>query len=266
METCHRIFKQKRKRGEKKLLAIEKYQINQNFIPGLPQIPYRNGVGQYEGVVMHATAVFEDSATGERSYETRHWEDAFVHTFTDDTQILQVADFNYISWNAGHTANQMFIGNELCQTHDYNKFLAAYDRWVWLAAYQLYQRKLGVIDNVTLNSHHQCTLKWKESDHTDPDEYLAYHGKTWADVVNDVTAYYIKFEEEERMLEQLQAQIQQLQQEIKDLKEYQSMPQIPQWATSAVQSAVNAGIMDSPEGRSYDLYAIMTILHRKGLI
>jgi hypothetical protein len=145
---------------------------------------------------MHATAVYNDTANGERNYETTHFEYAFVHTFTDETQILQVADFNYISWNAGHTANERYLGNELCQTYDYSKFLAAYDRWVWLAAFQLYQRKLGVTDNVTLNSHLQCTEKWHESTHTDPIDYLAQHGKTWADVVQDVKNYYNQFEEE----------------------------------------------------------------------
>ncbi|MFC5451115.1 peptidoglycan recognition protein family protein [Paenibacillus aestuarii] len=177
--------------------AIEKYQINTNLIPNLPQIPFRKGVGQYEGVVMHATAVYNDTATGERSYETTHFEEAFVHTFTDETQILQVADFKYISWNAGQTANQRYLGNELCQTHDHSKFLLAYDRWVWLAAYQLYQRTLGVIDNVTLNSHMQVTEKWHESTHTDPIDYLAEHGKTWADVVQDVTKYFNQFLKEE---------------------------------------------------------------------
>jgi N-acetylmuramoyl-L-alanine amidase len=75
-----------------------------------------------------------------------------------------------------------------------------------------------------------------------------------------------------KMIQELQAQIAQLQQEVQTLKEYQSMPSIPQWAAEAVQSAYNTigkdgqPIMNSPEGRSYDLYAIMTILHRKGLI
>lgn len=248
------------------MLAIEKYKINQNFIPGLPQIPFRNGVGQYEGVVMHATAVWNDTANGERNYETTHYKDAFVHTFTDETQILQVASFDYVSWNAGSTANARYLGNELCQSRDYNEFLIEYDQWVWLAAYQLYQRKLDVVDGETLLSHHQCTQKWHESTHTDPDEYLAYHGKNWSNVVQDVKNYYNQFEEEEKMIQELQAQVQQLQQDIETLKGYNSMPSIPVWATESIQSAVNAGLVQDPYGRSYDFYAIVTVLHRKGLI
>jgi N-acetylmuramoyl-L-alanine amidase CwlA len=178
------------------MLSIEKYQINKNYIPNLPQIPFRNGIGQYEGVVMHATAVFNDSANGERSYETNHWNEAFVTTFSDDTQILEVSDPNYICYGTGHSANQLYLSNELCQSHDYAKFLLAYDRWVWLAAYQLFQRKLGVVDNVTLSTHHQCTIRFKEGSHTDPDDYLKEHGVTWQQVVNDVSAYYNQFETE----------------------------------------------------------------------
>lgn len=173
---------------------MNKYQINKNFIPNLPQIPFRNGVGQYEGVVMHATASFNDSANGERNYETNHFEDAFVTTFSDETQILQVSDDNYICWGTNHSANQLYLSNELCQTHDHAKFLLAYDRWVWLAAYQLFQRKLGVIDNVTLSTHHQCTIRFKEGTHTDPDDYLKEHNVTWQQVVADVTSYYNQFE------------------------------------------------------------------------
>jgi len=39
-------------------------------------------------------------------------------------------------------------------------------------------------------SHAQVSAKWEESDHTDPIEYLASHGKTWANVIADVTVQY----------------------------------------------------------------------------
>jgi N-acetylmuramoyl-L-alanine amidase CwlA len=254
------------------LLAIEKYQINKNFIPNLPQKPFRNGVGQYEGCVMHSTAVNEDTATNERAYECGHHEDAFVTSFSDHTQILVVSDPNYICYGACHTANQFLISHELCQSVDTDKFLQAYDKWVWISAYYLFQRKLGVVDKVTIWSHKEISDTFRESNHQDPIEYLASHNVTWQQVVQDVTNYYNQFEEEDRVMNELLTQIQQLQQEVAQLKEYQSMPQIPAFAAEAVQAACNTigkdgePIMNSPEGRSYDLYAIMTILHRKGII
>jgi hypothetical protein len=40
----------------------------------------------------------------------------------------------------------------------------------------------------------------------------------------------------------------------------------PEWAKVAVESAVKSGLINTPNGGSYDFYRIITILHRKGLI
>lgn len=143
----------------------------------------------------HATANNGDSADGERNYESTTWQNAFVHFFVDDQKIEQVADYNYVCYGAGHTANHLgYVQVELCQTTDPAKFAAAYARYVWLLAYVLHQRKLGVADGVTLMSHAQVSAKWHETTHTDPTDYLASHGKTWANLVADVTAQYTEME------------------------------------------------------------------------
>jgi spore germination cell wall hydrolase CwlJ-like protein len=41
---------------------------------------------------------------------------------------------------------------------------------------------------------------------------------------------------------------------------------VPDWAREAVDAAVAAGIVDTPEGGSYDFYRMLTVLFRKGLI
>jgi N-acetylmuramoyl-L-alanine amidase CwlA len=167
------------------------FDIVKNFIPGLPQEAYDGGIGNYVGVVAHATANNGDSADSERNYESTTWQSAFVHFFVDDTKIEQVADTNYLCYGAGHTANHSgYAQVELCQSTDATKFNSAYAQYVWLLAYLLYERKLGVTDNVTLMSHAEVSAKWKETDHTDPLDYLASHGKTWSNVVTDVTAAY----------------------------------------------------------------------------
>lgn len=167
------------------------YSIKVNLIPGLPHQPYDGGVGAYIGVVAHATAVYGDSAEAERNYETGHWQDAFVHFFVDDTGILQVADYNYICYGAGHSANHLgYVQVELCQTYDANKFNTAYNAYVWLLAWLLKRRNLQVINGQTLMSHAQVSAKWHETTHTDPIAYLNSHGKSWDDLVRDVTAQY----------------------------------------------------------------------------
>ena len=175
------------------------YPITINLIPGLPKEAY--DAGHYVGVVAHATANNGDSADGERNYELTTWRSAFVHFFVDDKKILQVADCNYVCYGAGHTANHMgYAQVELCQTTDAAKFVKAYAMYTWLLAKLLYNRKLFVVDGVTLMSHAQVSAKWHESTHTDPIDYLASHGKTWTNLVADVSTQYTQMEEEDRVL------------------------------------------------------------------
>jgi len=178
------------------------YPITINFIPGLPKIAY--DAGNYVGVVAHATANNGDSADGERNYESSTWQNAFVHFFIDDQKIEQIANTDYICYGAGHTANHMgYAQVELCQTTDATKFAAAYAMYTWLLAKLLYNRKLFVVDGVTLMSHAQVSAKWHESDHTDPVEYLANHGKTWANLLADVTEQYKQMEVDDMKLQTL---------------------------------------------------------------
>lgn len=165
------------------------YNIEVNLIPGLPKEPY--SAGHYIGVIGHSTAVFNDTPDGERNYETHDWMNAFVHFFVGAGKIEQVADINYVAYGAGHTPNHLgYAQVELCQTYDASQFAQDYAMWTWLLAKILHDRKLGVVDGVTLMSHAQVSAKWGETDHTDPIEYLASHGKTWANVVADVIQQY----------------------------------------------------------------------------
>jgi N-acetylmuramoyl-L-alanine amidase CwlA len=172
------------------------YEIRTQIITDLPQKAYRNGVGNYEGVVAHATAVMNDSDENQLKYFIKNWKTrkAFAHFFNDHDSITQMADIRYIAWAAGTTANQRYVHAELCQSTDPKKFEEAYNRWTWLMAKLLFDKKLGVKDGVTLVSHKFCSDTWKDTTHQDPIEYLAYHGKKWDDVVYDVTLWYKKME------------------------------------------------------------------------
>lgn len=172
------------------------YDIRVQLISDLPKAAYRKGVGNYEGVVAHATAVMNDSDENQLKYFVANWKNrsAFAHFFNDHDSITQVADIKYKAWAAGTTANQRYVHCELCQSTDRKKFEEAYRRWTWLMAKILYDRELGVVDGVTLVSHKFCSDTWKDTTHQDPMEYLAYHGKKWSDVVYDVTLWYKKME------------------------------------------------------------------------
>lgn len=56
----------------------------------------------------------------------------------------------------------------------------------------------------------------------------------------------------------------QLEKRINALESLQSMS-VPDWAQEAVAAAVKAGVVDTPEGGSFDFYRIITVMYRKGL-
>jgi N-acetylmuramoyl-L-alanine amidase CwlA len=166
------------------------------FIDGLPHIPYDKGVDGYIGVAAHATGnyggKFGDNVMAERNFEVETWGSAFVHYFCDDNGILQIADINYKAYGAGRNANGKYVHVELCQSKDKEKALKGYANWVYILAFVLARKKLGVIDTRTLVSHQWISQHLGGTDHQDPIAYLSTFGKTWADVVKDVQAEYYK--------------------------------------------------------------------------
>jgi N-acetylmuramoyl-L-alanine amidase CwlA len=157
------------------------YEIKKDFIPGLPQSPYRNGIGHYEGVCMHNTACMNDSDESQTVYFKREWKNrsAFVHAFCDHDSITQNADWNYKSWGCGN-GNSRFINIELCNTKDTAKFEAGFNRWAWLASKKLFERKLGVTDGVTLVSHDWVSKHLGGTNHSDPMIILRFTAKIGA--------------------------------------------------------------------------------------
>lgn len=174
---------------------MELYPVTVDWIPGLPQRPYRGGVGQWEGVVLHDTANPNDTARSNRIYEGRTFESAFVHEFIDPCEIIQVADPQYIAYGAGPVANQRFIHLELCSAETAEEFEQAFDRWCQRAAWYLAEAQLPVIPakpdgSGTLWGHFEVSGFLGGSDHMDPLAVLEKWGKTWDDVIARVTQHH----------------------------------------------------------------------------
>lgn len=111
---------------------------------------------------------------------------------------------------------------------------------------------------------------------TDPD----YANKLITIIANNQLYQYDKEAEKTmKVIEELQAQVEELKgqyqtllntaeahiEEINALKAKASMS-VPDWAQEAVNAAVAAGLIDTPDGGSYDFYRVLTVFHRKGLI
>lgn len=133
------------------------------------------------GTVVHETATpgasdedefrYFNSGAGGRSVS--------VHAFVDYDSITQTVPWNERAWHAGGTANRSYIGIELCNYNDRDKFEEIWKRAVWLFAWlHVNVIKKTTINKGTLMSHAEVSEKWGETDHRDPVAYFARYGKT----------------------------------------------------------------------------------------
>ncbi|MBW3490774.1 N-acetylmuramoyl-L-alanine amidase [Bacillus sp. FDAARGOS_1420] len=158
------------------------------LIPDVPKMPYRGGVGAYEGVVAHSTATPEAPAINIQRYETRTWRNAFVHYAVDWNETIQIADTKYIAYGAGPAANKRFVHVELCETADYAKFKRSYEKYVRLLAKILKDNKLPVEKG--LWTHNDVRKYLGGTDHEDPLDYLKSHGVSEVQFRADVQRAY----------------------------------------------------------------------------
>lgn len=76
-------------------------------------------------------------------------------------------------------------------------------------------------------------------------------------------------EQFERLRQQVEAQVAQIQAlaaRLAATESLQTIPEPPAWAAAAVQAAVEAKLIDTPLGGSYDFYRLLTVLHRKKIV
>ncbi|SCM96481.1 N-acetylmuramoyl-L-alanine amidase [Bacillus mycoides] len=168
--------------------AVSAFADRTLIIPGLPQDPYRYGVGAYEGVVAHSTATPEAPAINIQKYETRTWRSAFVHYATDWDENIQIASTKYRAWGAGPSANARFVHVELCETRDPVKFKRSYERYVKLLGEILRDRNIH--PSKGLWTHKDITYKLGGTDHEDPLNYLKSHGVSESQFRADVLKAY----------------------------------------------------------------------------
>jgi peptidoglycan hydrolase-like protein with peptidoglycan-binding domain len=86
------------RRNSVQVEIIPLYDVKKEWVSAVPQAPYIDGVGKYQGVVFHYTDNPGDSARIEADYVKGNWYSAFVHEFIDADEIIQVADPDYKAW------------------------------------------------------------------------------------------------------------------------------------------------------------------------
>lgn len=149
-------------------------------IDNLPKYSYKSG--KYVGVVIHETANPNSTLDGEVNYMYNHWQNAFVHAYTDYKEIRQTAPADYLAWGAGANANPYFYQIELVRAHSTDQFAKSVNNQAYLAAYELKRNGLKpkLADthggSGTIISHNAVSKYYGGSDHTDPVSYFSQWG------------------------------------------------------------------------------------------
>ncbi|HBM4072546.1 TPA: GW domain-containing glycosaminoglycan-binding protein [Listeria innocua] len=168
--------------------SIEK-QLKSQF----PKFNYRNGYGKPEGIVIHETANNSSTITGEISYMSRNYNNAFVHSFVDKSRIIQIHPTENGVWGAGQYANARFIQVELVRSKTFDEFARSINNYAYYAAYLLDQYKLPV-DSAhsdgkgTIWSHDAVTRYLGGTTHTDPVGYFnqwGYNFNSFVTLINE---------------------------------------------------------------------------------
>ncbi|WP_229720414.1 peptidoglycan recognition protein family protein, partial [Oceanobacillus neutriphilus] len=159
------------------------------------KFPYRNGVGEVEGVVAHETANDNSTIWGEISYMEQNHTSAFVHAFVDHNNVVEIHSPDYGAWGAGRFANERFVHVELVRVNNFDQFANSINNYAEYIANILYDYNLGVSSaessgKGTLWSHKAVTNHLGGTNHVDPHGYFARYGYNWNEFTSLVTDKY----------------------------------------------------------------------------
>lgn len=179
-------------------IKYNNYQVPQyetRYFKDAPQIAYRNGVAKPEGIVAHETANPNSTIEGEISYMSRNINNAFVHAFVDDNNIIETANTDYLSWGAGGVSNSRNINVELVRVYGKDRFSKSINNLADYLATNLIYYKLPV-DNAhndgqgTVWSHQAVSNYLGGTDHSDPVGWFAENNYTFNEFYSLVQEKY----------------------------------------------------------------------------
>jgi N-acetylmuramoyl-L-alanine amidase CwlA len=207
-------------------------------------------------ITIHNTGNPTSTAQNERSWLTNPVNNrtASYHIVIDEREAIECIPLNESSWASGdgsspNSGNRTSIQVEICESGNYQKTI---DNAVDLVAKILKERNWDV---TKLRRH------WDWSRKICPRlMYDQGNWKPWETFKNKVQGKL-----GESNMNTQETTIQALNKRIEALESLNAMSP-PEWAKVAVESAVKSGLINTPNGGSYDFYRIITILHRKGLL
>jgi len=169
--------------------------VTKSIWSGFPKYKYRHGKAKPEGVVVHETANPSSTIYNEIAYMKRNYNNAFVHSFVDASNIINIANTDYLSWGVGYPGNARFIQFEQVEVHSKSAFAHEIANAAWYTAYLLKEYNLKPNDAAydgkgTVWSHGSVASHLGGSSHTDPVGYYASAGKKYFGQKYTMAAFY----------------------------------------------------------------------------
>ena len=184
--------------------------------------------------------------------------------------------YNECAWHAGPTANSRYIGVEMCRPKGHNpeQFKKVWDGTVELFA-DLCTAYGFTVDDI--NTHHEISLRWGETDHVDPTSFLAEYGEdinSFKKAVNEKLnggLSMTQYEELKEITKELSAKVDTLINKTSTYKYLnKSLDTIAPDAFIALQAAISKGAIAYGEdgfapGLTKDMIRMIVYMYRAGL-
>ena len=237
-----------------------------------------------QGITLHETATPGATAENSFQYFNREYVGASAHVFVDWNERIQMVPYNESAWHAGTTANCRYIGVEMCHPEGHNpeQFKKVWDGTVELFAELLKQFNLSVDD---INTHHEISLKWGETDHVDPTAFLAEYGedinsfkKAVENKLNGDDLTMAQYDELKKMIQDQCMKIGELTAKVNELVKKSSehkyltkdLNKIAPDAFKALQTAVDKGVIGYNNegfvpGLTTDMIRLIIYMYRAGV-
>lgn len=216
------------------------------------------------GIVLHETATPGATAQNEFLYFNGGDRGASAHGFVDWNGYIQTIPYDEVAWHAGYTANHKYIGIEMCHATNKADFDKVWDNTVEIVVDLI--NKCGFSIN-ELTTHNEVSLRWGETDHTDPIGYFKKFGKTFEDFKNDVIAQ-INGGLNMTQYEELKDEIEKIREQLSTYKYMdESIKKISPDAFEALQAAIKKGAIAYGEngftpGLTKDMIRMIIYMYR----
>lgn len=216
------------------------------------------------GIVLHETATPGATAQNEFLYFNGGDRGASAHGFVDWNGYIQTIPYDEVAWHAGYTANHKYIGIEMCHATNKADFDKVWDNTVEIVVDLI--NKCGFSIN-ELTTHNEVSLRWRETDHTDPIGYFKKFGKTFEDFKNDVIVH-MNGGLNMTQYEELKDEIEKIREQLSTYKYMdESIKKISPDAFEALQAAIKKGAIAYGEngftpGLTKDMIRMIIYMYR----